>query len=352
MSAPRPKNAASARRTAASAQGRSALLVLALTLAILLAGGVGTYFAAQALVAPGDAVGQAGALPVYSAVGQKADAVNFLPWQVFEEVSPSSNESVSSGELVHEWGNLIEAFLSDGSTEKIDFSWPLDGTGPFYAFAAPSGQALFSCFRAVPFTVTFFPAQGVSREVPLLLDAALGTSNSSGTTECLVLQLRPAVQPSPTDESRNAARRTVLLDLYSLAGAEADFSEGSPAVNLPSSPCRLQALFPFLQDYLTSIGLPSACARVAAVMNDQSFPSVLAGSFGHARPPAQGTVPDEAALEQALQQAFAVWGIDFQLITLDSTVLVLFSDANFSGPASLGIYYDPALGCYSGFGVQ
>ena len=56
---------------------------------------------------------------------------------------------------------------------------------------------------------------------------------------------------------------------------------------------------------------------------------------------------DTRKLEQRLQQQYAEYGTELQIVTLSDSVLVLFS-----GTATLGFYYSPVLGCYNGVAAQ
>ena len=56
---------------------------------------------------------------------------------------------------------------------------------------------------------------------------------------------------------------------------------------------------------------------------------------------------DTHKLEQRLQQQYAEYGMELQVVTLSDSVLVLFSSN-----ATLGFYYDPVLEVWSGFAVQ
>ena len=64
---------------------------------------------------------------------------------------------------------------------------------------------------------------------------------------------------------------------------------------------------------------------------------------------AAGTLSEEDThkLEQRLQQQYAEYGMELQVVTLSDSVLVLFSSS-----ATLGFYYDPVLEVWSGFAVQ
>ena len=64
---------------------------------------------------------------------------------------------------------------------------------------------------------------------------------------------------------------------------------------------------------------------------------------------AGGTMSEEDThkLEQRLQQQYAEYGMELQVVTLSDSVLVLFSSN-----ATLGFYYDPVLEVWSGFAVQ
>ena len=56
---------------------------------------------------------------------------------------------------------------------------------------------------------------------------------------------------------------------------------------------------------------------------------------------------DTRKLEQRLQQQYAEYGMELQVVTLSDSVLVLFSSS-----ATLGFYYDPVLEVWSGFAFQ
>ena len=57
---------------------------------------------------------------------------------------------------------------------------------------------------------------------------------------------------------------------------------------------------------------------------------------------------DTHKLEQRLQQQYAEYGMELQVVTLSDSVLVLFS----GGGATMGLYYDPVLENWSGIAIQ
>ena len=65
---------------------------------------------------------------------------------------------------------------------------------------------------------------------------------------------------------------------------------------------------------------------------------------------AGGTMSEEDThkLEQRLQQQYAEYGMELQVVTLTHSVLVLFSGEG----STIGIYYDPVLETWSGIAIQ
>ena len=52
--------------------------------------------------------------------------------------------------------------------------------------------------------------------------------------------------------------------------------------------------------------------------------------------------------QEELREVLAQLGLDVQVLPLEDQVLVLFNCLE----GSFGVYYDPVLGCFSGFAVQ
>ena len=65
---------------------------------------------------------------------------------------------------------------------------------------------------------------------------------------------------------------------------------------------------------------------------------------------AGGTMSEEDThkLEQRLQQQYAEYGMELQVVTLTHSVLVLFSGEG----STIGLHYDPVLETWSGIAIQ
>ncbi|WP_418972761.1 hypothetical protein, partial [Allofournierella sp.] len=220
-------------------------------------------------------------------------------------------------------------------------------------------QGDFAYIQGAGFTVTCQPGpEGLPAAFPALLDVAAGTSPGGLHAAYFVMQLRPDLVTSPGPDQLDAARHAVLQDLYALAGTAGGrlavpSVAGAEETVQSSSACSLQAMLPFLEGYLGEgnfTGAPAAAlSLVRGALDSPDFAELFRDSLRAANP----ADPENERIEQALQSAFLAWqSIDFQLVTLDSTILMLFTASYDGSSSALGIYYDPVLACYSGFGIQ
>ncbi|WP_418454488.1 hypothetical protein [Allofournierella sp.] len=345
-------------RSAARKRRYTAWKVAALAAGILLAGSLGTYLAAQAIAAPKTAVEQSAALPVRNAVGQKADEVKFLPWQVFDQAAPAPVGEVDVQEVIRALQAPAMALLSCGYTRQAAWE-PAAGSSSLPCFSLSDRQGDFAYIQDAGFTVTCQPGpEGLPAAFPALLDVAAGTSPGGLHAAYFVMQLRPDLVTSPGPDQLDAARHAVLQDLYALAGTAGGrlavpSVAGAEETVQSSSACSLQAMLPFLEGYLgegSFTGAPAAAlSLVRGALDSPDFAELFRDSLRAANP----ADPEDERIEQALQSAFLAWqSIDFQLVTLDSTILMLFTASYDGSSSALGIYYDPVLACYSGFGIQ
>lgn len=353
--------------------------VLATGAAILLAGTAATFLLEQAVLAPRRQVQTESALPVYSAVGQRTDDVSFWPWTFYAEQAgqtptlfPMEGDAYTAEMLV----TLIDALLG-GGVEMETSSVVIES----YADARSNCQYL----RDLP--VLWTPPDG-SEAQNLVLNMAYGNGSDPALTFGMAVSfvVKPADQ-TPTEAQLEAAYRQVLLDLYFQCGAAgwllddaaaSEIMEATPApVDAPSDPGGETASPPAQTDGALSDEavrrLQSAAQMPLETMLDRlSGPMTeLAGldDFVLQWPAGLGpdtalwpveNSPDPAALaagtlseedthklEQRLQQQYAEYGMELQVVTLSDSVLVLFSSN-----ATLGFYYDPVLEVWSGFAVQ
>ena len=353
--------------------------VLATGAAILLAGTAATFLLEQAVLAPRRQVQTESALPVYSAVGQRTDDVSFWPWTFYAEQAgqtptlfPMEGDTYTAEMLV----TLIDALLG-GGVEMETSSVVIES----YADARSNCQYL----RDLP--VLWRPPDGGEAQ-NLVLNMAYGNGSDPALTFGMAVSfvVKPADQ-TPTEAQLEAAYRQVLLDLYFQCGAAgwllddaaaSELMEATPApVNVPSDPGGETASQPAQTDGALSdeavrrlqsaaqMPLETMLDRLSGPMTElvglEDFilqwpaglgPDTALWPVENSPDPAAlaaGTLSEEDThkLEQRLQQQYAEYGMELQVVTLSDSVLVLFSSN-----ATLGFYYDPVLEVWSGFAVQ
>ena len=353
--------------------------VLATGAAILLAGTAATFLLEQAVLAPRRQVQTESALPVYSAVGQRTDDVSFWPWTFYAEQAgqtptlfPMEGDTYTAEMLV----TLIDALLG-GGVEMETSSVVIES----YSDARSNCQYL----RDLP--VLWRPPDGGEAQ-NLVLNMAYGNGSDPALTFGMAVSfvVKPADQ-TPTEAQLEAAYRQVLLDLYFQCGAAgwllddaaaSEIMEATPApVNVPSDPGGETASQPAQTDGALSdeavrrlqsaaqMPLETMLDRLSGPMTElvglEAFilqwpaglgPDTALWPVENSPDPAAlaaGTLSEEDThkLEQRLQQQYAEYGMELQVVTLSDSVLVLFSSS-----ATLGFYYDPVLEVWSGFAVQ
>lgn len=353
--------------------------VLATGAVILLAGTAATFLLEQAVLAPRRQVQTESALPVYSAVGQRTDDVSFWPWTFYAEQAgqtptlfPMEGDTYTAEMLV----TLIDALLG-GGVEMETSSVVIES----YADARSNCQYL----RDLP--VLWRPPDGGEAQ-NLVLNMAYGNGSDPALTFGMAVSfvVKPADQ-TPTEAQLEAAYRQVLLDLYFQCGAAgwllddaaaSEIMEATPApANVPSDPGGETASPPAQTDGALSdeavrrlqsaaqMPLETMLDRLSGPMTElvglEDFilqwpaglgPDTALWPVENSPDPAAlaaGTLSEEDThkLEQRLQQQYAEYGMELQVVTLSDSVLVLFSSN-----ATLGFYYDPVLEVWSGFAVQ
>ena len=353
--------------------------VLATGAAILLAGTAATFLLEQAVLAPRRQVQTESALPVYSAVGQRTDDVSFWPWTFYAEQAgqtptlfPMEGDTYTAEMLV----TLIDALLG-GGVEMETSSVVIES----YADARSNCQYL----RDLP--VLWRPPDGGEAQ-NLVLNMAYGNGSDPALTFGMAVSfvVKPADQ-TPTEAQLEAAYRQVLLDLYFQCGAAgwllddaaaSEIMEATPApADVLSDPGGETASQPAQTDGALSdeavrrlqsaaqMPLETMLDRLSGPMTElvglEDFilqwpaglgPDTALWPVENSPDPAAlaaGTLSEEDThkLEQRLQQQYAEYGMELQVITLSDSVLVLFSSN-----ATFGFYYDPVLEVWSGFAVQ
>lgn len=353
--------------------------VLATGAAILLAGTAATFLLEQAVLAPRRQVQTESALPVYSAVGQRTDDVSFWPWTFYAEQAgqtptlfPMEGDTYTAEMLV----TLIDALLG-GGVEMETSSVVIES----YSDARSNCQYL----RDLP--VLWRPPDGGEAQ-NLVLNMAYGNGSDPALTFGMAVSfvVKPADQ-TPTEAQLEAAYRQVLLDLYFQCGAAgwllddaaaSEIMEATPApADVPSDSGGETVSPPAQTDGTLSdeavrrlqsaaqMPLETMLDRLSGPMTElvglEDFilqwpaglgPDTALWPVENSPDPAAlaaGTLSEEDThkLEQRLQQQYAEYGMELQVVTLSDSVLVLFSSN-----ATLGFYYDPVLEVWSGFAVQ
>lgn len=353
--------------------------VLATGAVILLAGTAATFLLEQAVLAPRRQVQTESALPVYSAVGQRTDDVSFWPWTFYAEQAgqtptlfPMEGDAYTAEMLV----TLIDALLG-GGVEMETSSVVIES----YSDARSNCQYL----RDLP--VLWRPPDGGEAQ-NLVLNMAYGNGSDPALTFGMAVSfvVKPADQ-TPTEAQLEAAYLQVLLDLYFQCGAAgwllddaaaSEIMEATPApANAPSDPGGETASQPAQTDGALSdeavrrlqsaaqMPLETMLDRLSGPMTElvglEDFilqwpaglgPDTALWPVENSPDPAAlaaGTLSEEDThkLEQRLQQQYAEYGMELQVVTLSDSVLVLFSSN-----ATFGFYYDPVLEVWSGFAVQ
>ena len=378
--APARPASARARRTREKDEGRGVQRkVMATGAAILLAGTAATFLLEQAVLAPRRQVRAESSLPVYSAVGQRTDDVSFWPWIFYAEQAgqtptlfPMEGDAYTAEMLV----TLVDALLG-GGVEMETSSLVTE------SYTAARSSCLY--LRDLP--VLWTPPDGGEAK-NLTLNMAYGGGSDPALTFGMAMSFVLKSEETPTEAQLEAAYRQVLLDLWFQCGAvgwlmdSATASEVISATSAPadvaSEPEETPASQPLgtedgslsdeaLRRLQASARLPieSLLDRLAAPLTEAlatdfflQWPAGL-GPDTSLWPPENS--PDPAALaggtmsetdthklEQRLQQQYAEYGMEMQVVTLSDSVLVLFS----GGGSTMGLYYDPVLEKWSGIAIQ
>lgn len=378
--APARPASARARPTREKDEGRGVQRkVLATGAAILLAGTAATFLLEQAVLAPRRQVRAESSLPVYSAVGQRTDDVSFWPWIFYAEQAgqtptlfPMEGDAYTAEMLV----TLVDALLG-GGVEMETSSLVTE------SYTAARSSCLY--LRDLP--VLWTPPDGGEAK-NLTLNMAYGGGSDPALTFGMAMSFVLKSEETPTEAQLEAAYRQVLLDLWFQCGAvgwlmdSATASEVISATSAPadvaSEPEETPASQPLgtedgslsdeaLRRLQASARLPieSLLDRLAAPLTEAlatdfflQWPAGL-GPDTSLWPPENS--PDPAALaggtmsetdthklEQRLQQQYAEYGMELQVVTLSDSVLVLFS----GGGSTMGLYYDPVLEKWSGIAIQ
>lgn len=372
-------------RQPATAAQRMQRRVMAAGVAILLAGTAATFFLERAVLAPRTQVSTASALPVYSAVGQRTDDVSFWPWTFYADQA-GQEPSLVPAQDDHYMQQMLVTFtdaLLGGGTEV-----ELAGVNT-EAYSDPRCSCQY--LRDLPLTWT--DEDGTARV--LTLDMAYGVGSDPALTFGMAVSFVLQSKETPTEAQLEAAYRQVLLDLWFQCGGAGwlldsesaiEVMEATPAPADVASDVQGEEGEPQYEAAssvfsVTDIGLSGEALRrmqASARLPIETLMDRLAGPIAEMISPdlylqwpagigldpalwPPENSPDPAALaggsmseadthklEQRLQQQYAEYGMELQVVTLSDSVLALFSD----GGLTFGLYYDPVLEIWSGIAIQ
>lgn len=358
----RPKSPGSARRRPLWANAAFALL----TVLILAVGGAGAVWASSRLTTPSDQIGSFDSLPVYNVIGQRTERVEFWPRARYHDraqamgyplpYTPRQAFEENNASLILQ--NLI-LYSNFDQELTLSLSSQLQDTFACYSYASDNVVCRF--YDNIPIQIAP-TGEGTTPIYQGVINSATGRMISTGRYCYSALITRSAAMDAPTEEQYRQAYGTLLEQLLQLAGGghqEAPYYCDGPLVWVLST---LQADFP--STVITGLGtgeeedaegefsytystLEWFCSTL--LDNSQKNEQLL-----ELPPWEQINWPDPnpndpEAVERFLQEYYStMYNIDLQILRQDGCYLVLFQISEHT----LGLYFDPLLQAYTGFGLQ
>lgn len=360
----RPKSPGSARRRPLWANAAFALL----TVLILAVGGAGAVWASSRLTTPSDQIGSFDSLPVYNVIGQRTERVEFWPRARYHDraqamgyplpYTPRQAFEENNASLILQ--NLI-LYSNFDQELTLSLSSQLQDTFACYSYASDNVVCRF--YDNIPIQI----ADSQAPDTPIyqgVINSSSGRMISTGRYCYSALITPSAAMDAPTEEQYRQAYGTLLEQLLQLAGGghqEAPYYCDGPLVWVLST---LQADFPST----VPVDLGADAAEAAEWTGDfssaysvlEGFCSTLLDNFQKNEqllelPPweqinwPEPNPNDPEAVERFLQEYYStMYNIDLQILRQDGCYLVLFQISEHT----LGLYFDPLLQAYTGFGLQ
>lgn len=354
------------RRGAAKRPGsgtlRANLAFALLTVFILAAGGASSAWAAGRMVNPAGQQDSFAALPVYNVIGQRTDRLEFWPRARYHDLARANGYPLpfTPQQALEETGFeelLLNLMASCTYVSSLNGLTESDRMG-CYSYYTDSVICRF--YDDVPVQLVRedgaepFVYQGV-------LNASSGRGN--GTDQlCYTALITPDDSMTPaTEEQFQQAYQTILKHLMMLTGD----TGGAPYYScgpLNTAISVFPILFPYVMDSANT-------ADEAAAWEDtwgNGYSSVTGtlhqieqwyeeANLTYDMPPwerlgvSEPDRSDPEAMERFLQNYFRdALFVDLQILRQDDCYLILFQ----FGTSVLGLYYDPLLQTYTGFGIQ
>ena len=358
----RPKSPGSARRRPLWANAAFALL----TVLILAVGGAGAVWASSRLTTPSDQIGSFDSLPVYNVIGQRTERVEFWPRARYHDraqamgyplpYTPRQAFEENNASLILQ--NLI-LYSNFDQELTLSLSSQLQDTFACYSYASDNVVCRF--YDNIPIQI----ADSQVPDTPIyqgVINSSSGRMISTGRYCYSALITPSAAMDAPTEEQYRQAYGTLLEQLLQLAGGghqEAPYYCDGPLVWVLST---LQADFP--STVITGLGTGEEEYAEGEFSYTYStlewFCFTLLDNFQKNEqllelPPweqinwPEPNPNDPEAVERFLQEYYStMYNIDLQILRQDGCYLVLFQISEHT----LGLYFDPLLQAYTGFGLQ
>lgn len=358
----RPKSPGSARRRPLWANAAFALL----TVLILAVGGAGAVWASSRLTTPSDQIGSFDSLPVYNVIGQRTERVEFWPRARYHDraqamgyplpYTPRQAFEENNASLILQ--NLI-LYSNFDQELTLSLSSQLQDTFACYSYANDNVVCRF--YDNIPIQI----ADSQAPDTPIyqgVINSSSGRMISTGRYCDSALITPSAAMDAPTEEQYRQAYGTLLEQLLQLAGGghqEAPYYCDGPLVWVLST---LQADFP--STVITGLGtgeeeyaegefsytystLEWFCSTL--LDNSQKIEQLLELPPWEQINWPEPNPNDPEAVERFLQEYYStMYNIDLQILRQDGCYLVLFQISEHT----LGLYFDPLLQAYTGFGLQ
>lgn len=358
----RPKSPGSARRRPLWANAAFALL----TVLILAVGGAGAVWASSRLTTPSDQIGSFDSLPVYNVIGQRTERVEFWPRARYHDraqamgyplpYTPRQAFEENNASLILQ--NLI-LYSNFDQELTLSLSSQLQDTFACYSYANDNVVCRF--YDNIPIQI----ADSQAPDTPIyqgVINSSSGRMISTGRYCYSALITPSAAMDAPTEEQYRQAYGTLLEQLLQLAGGghqEAPYYCDGPLVWVLST---LQADFP--STVITGLGtgeeeyaegefsytystLEWFCSTL--LDNSQKIEQLLELPPWEQINWPEPNPNDPEAVERFLQEYYStMYNIDLQILRQDGCYLVLFQISEHT----LGLYFDPLLQAYTGFGLQ
>ena len=358
----RPKSPGSARRRPLWANAAFALL----TVLILAVGGAGAVWASSRLTTPSDQIGSFDSLPVYNVIGQRTERVEFWPRARYHDraqamgyplpYTPRQAFEENNASLILQ--NLI-LYSNFDQELTLSLSSQLQDTFACYSYANDNVVCRF--YDNIPIQI----ADSQVPDTPIyqgVINSSSGRMISIGRYCYSALITPSAAMDAPTEEQYRQAYGTLLEQLLQLAGGghqEAPYYCDGPLVWVLST---LQADFP--STVITGLGtgeeeyaegefsytystLEWFCSTL--LDNSQKIEQLLELPPWEQINWPEPNPNDPEAVERFLQEYYStMYNIDLQILRQDGCYLVLFQISEHT----LGLYFDPLLQAYTGFGLQ